>query len=361
MTSMFVGPRVADAERIAVLRANALGDFVVALPALEALRAAYPSAWITLLGRPLHEALLERRPSPVDEVVVLPDAAIGDEVAKSPGLDREALIAALAGRHFDVAIQLHGGGRMSNAFLCRLGARVTVGSRTPDAPELDRWVPYELYQWEVARYLEVVALVGATPVVVEPRLTVIAADRVALAAELPELEGSGYVVLHPGASDPRRRWPVERFADVGRALRSRGRRLVVTGVPAEAALVDALVDGLDGDALRADRLSLPGLLALVAGADLVVSNDTGPLHLAVATEAPTVGLFWVGNLINAGPFSRRRHRPLVSWRVACPVCGLDSTEERCPHDDSFVADIPTSAVIAAADSLLDSAAEPWIH
>jgi len=71
---------VPDVERIAVLRGNALGDLVVALPALDALRAAYPRAEITLFGRAHHHALLgDGRSSPVDRVVVLPDGAIGDE------------------------------------------------------------------------------------------------------------------------------------------------------------------------------------------------------------------------------------------------------------------------------------------
>ena len=350
-----VGPRVEGVERIAVLRANALGDLVVALPALEALRAAYPDARITLLGREHHRALLVDRPSPVDTVVALPDGAVGDEAETEPGLDREALLRDLARPGYDLAIQLHGGGRNSNGFLLALGARVTAGSRTPDAPQLDRWIPYEHYQWEVARYLEVVGLVGGAPVAIEPRLPVTATDRTALAAALPVLGSDPYVVVHPGATDPRRRWPVASFAGIGDALRSTGRRLVVTGTPAEAAILDDLLARLPSDTIRADRLPLRALLALLAGADLVVSNDTGPLHLAVAADTPTVGLFWVGNLINAGPFTRRRHRPLISFRTACPECGIDSAAERCSHDASFVADIPVDAAIDAATGLLAGA------
>jgi ADP-heptose:LPS heptosyltransferase len=356
------GPLVEDVQRIAVLRGNALGDLVVALPALEALRAAYPAAEITLLGREHHAALLGGgRASPVDRVVALPDGAIGDEAATAPGLDREALLQELAADAYDLAIQLHGGGRNSNRFILRLGARVTAGSRTPDAPDLDRWVPYEHYQWEVARYLEVVGLVGARPVEIEPRLTIEPVDLDAVAAALPQLGTDAYVVLHPGATDPRRRWSVDRFAAVGRALRAGGRRLVITGTPAEAELTGALHDALGGGAedaaIVADRLSLPALLGLLAEAGVVVSNDTGPLHLAVAAGTSTVGIFWIGNLINAGPLTRRRHRPLPSWRTTCPVCGRDATRaERCEHDVSFVADVPASEAVAAVRDLLGLAA-----
>src|SRR4051794_16280802 len=232
---------VPDVGRIAVLRGNALGDLVVALPALDALREAYPSAEITLFGRAHHKALLgDGRPSSVDRVVVLPQGAIGDESDADPRLDRAALLASFAADGYDLAIQLHGGGRNSNTFIRGLGARVTAGSRTPDAPALDRWVPYERYQWEVGRYLEIVALVGARARELEPHLTVTAEDRCVALEALPVLAEAAYVVLHAGATDPRRRWPVEGFAQVARASRALGRRVVITGTPEESELTAAV-------------------------------------------------------------------------------------------------------------------------
>jgi ADP-heptose:LPS heptosyltransferase len=326
---------------------------VVALPALDALRAAYPDAEITLLGRTHHVAVLGSRSSPIDRVVALPDGAVGDESAAEPGFDRRAFLADLAARRFDLAIQLHGGGRNSNGFVRALGAATTAGSRTPDAPDLDRWVPYEHYQWEIARYLDVVRLVGAVPVGVEPRLAVTDDDRLSLAAGLPELDRSrGWIVVHPGATDPRRRWPVPAFAAAARSLAAKGRTIVVTGVGEERLLVDPIVEAVGPRAIAATHVSLPALLGLLAGADLVVANDTGPLHLAMAVGTPTVGIFWIGNLINAGPFSRVRDRPLTSWQMTCSVCGADASVERCAHDPSFVAGVPVEAVLDAAGSLL---------
>jgi ADP-heptose:LPS heptosyltransferase len=351
---------VPGVRRIAVLRGNALGDLVFALPALDALRETYPDAEITLFGRAHHEALLGAgRSSPVDRVVVLPSGAIGDEPEPEPGLDRSALLASLCADEYDVAIQLHGGGRNSNAFIRGLEAGVTVGSRTSDAPALDRWVPYDQYQWDVARCLEVVSLVGARPRDLEPRLPVTPDDRSAAVAALPGLADGPYIVLHPGATDPRRRWPVERFAVVAGGCPVRGRRIVITGTPEEGELIGELA-GAAADtgspALIADRLSLPALLGLLAGADLVVANDTGPLHLAMAAGTRTVGLFWIGNLLNAGPLTRTRHRPHISWRMTCPTCGISATAPRCAHDDPWVDDIPTDAVVASVERLLDDAA-----
>src|SRR5690348_1718880 len=118
-----------DINKIAVVRANALGDYIFALPALDALRAAYPAAEIVLLGAPWHAQFLTGRPGPVDRVIALPPLPVTDP----------AFLAALRAERFDMAVQLHGGGRHSNRLVADLGARVTAGLRAEDAPPLDRW------------------------------------------------------------------------------------------------------------------------------------------------------------------------------------------------------------------------------
>src|SRR2546430_2056491 len=176
--------KVPGVRRIAVLRANALGDFIFALPALEALRAAYPQAEIVLLAKKWHATFLQGRPGPVDRVVAVPPYPGVSEEPGTPSTrhslectaELEQFFEAMAQERFDLAIQIHGGGRYSNPFLLRLGARLTVGLKTPDAAPLDRWVPYVYIQSEVLRYLEVVALVGATTHVLGPRIAVTAQD-----------------------------------------------------------------------------------------------------------------------------------------------------------------------------------------
>ncbi|RPI55291.1 MAG: hypothetical protein EHM56_05400 [Chloroflexi bacterium] len=197
--------RLEEVRRIAVLRANAIGDLVFALPALDALRAAYPDAEIVLLGLPWHADLLRGRPGPIDRVEVVPIyPPIREEMGREADpAEQERFFAAMARERFDLAVQIHGGGRNSNPFVLRLGARVTAGLRTPDAAPLDRWLPYVYYQPEVHRYLEVMALVGAQPVTLEPRLQVLPGDLDESYEAVPEA-GPPIVVLHPGAGDPRR-------------------------------------------------------------------------------------------------------------------------------------------------------------
>src|SRR5438093_11199142 len=102
----------------------------------------------------------------------------------------------MARERFDLGIHLHGGGRNSNPFLLRLGARLTAGLKTPDAPRLDRWLPYVYFQPEVLRYLEVVSLVGAPPTTFQPRLAVTGADLDEARRVVPETRRP-LVALHP--------------------------------------------------------------------------------------------------------------------------------------------------------------------
>lgn len=348
-----------DVRKIAVLRANALGDLLFILPALDALHHAYPDAEIVLLAHAWHAALLAARPGPVARVVVIPTIR-GVNTAHDGPEDEAAsaaFYAAMRRERFDLAVQMHGGGRYSNPLIARLGARVTLGLKTPDALAPDRWVPYIYYQSEVIRYLELVARVGARPTSLAPHLAVTESDRAAARAVVPP-DAAPLVALHPGASDPRRRWPPEQFAAVGDTLAATGVRVVVTGTEGERDLVTAVVRGMQRPATNlCGRLTLGGLAGLLSRCAVVVANDTGPLHLAAAVGAPTVGIYWIGNLLTAGTPTRTRHRPLIAWRLACPVCGRNCITDDCPHRDSFVADVPMQDVLAAAHDLLAAATD----
>jgi ADP-heptose:LPS heptosyltransferase len=349
-----------DIQKIAVVRANGLGDFIFALPALAALRAAYPGAEIVLLGLAWHAAFLRERPSPVDRVLVVPpytgvsvrDDQPGDELAC------EQFFQQARREQFDLACQMHGGGRHSNPFLLRLGACLTIGLKTPDAPALNRWIPYRYYQQEVARYLEVVSLVGATPITLEPRIAITRRDQAELANILPR-ELQPLVVLHPGASDPRRRWPGEKFALVGDTLAAHGARIAITGTEDEREAVESVANAMRGEALNlCGKLSLGALADLLASSRVVISNDSGPLYLAQAVGARTVGLYWAFNLLTAALPFRRDHAPLVSWQLTCPDCRHDLTRSRCSHTSSLVDLISTEEVIEAAREMFARPAYP---
>lgn len=340
-------------RKIAVLRAVGLGDLVTAMPALEALRAAYPRAEIVLLGRPLYRELLAGRRSPVDRVEVVPPMpGIADRDGEPVSAElRAEFVQRMRAEEFDIALQLHGGGRNSNGLIRDVGARFTAGMRTPDAPPLDAWIPYIYYQPEILRLLEAVALAGAQPVTVRPRLTLREDDFDASYRVLPET-GRPLAVMHPGSSDPRRRWPARKFAEVGTALAAEGHDVAIVG-ECESRLAAEIASAMRAPATDlSDRCSPAALLGTIARAALFIGNDSGPLHVANAVRTPAVGIYWCGNLINAEPGTRSTNRPVIGWRTECPVCGADCTRESCAHTASFVADVSVAEVLDAAFDLL---------
>jgi heptosyltransferase I len=115
---------------------------------------------------------------------------------------------------------------------------------------------------------------------------------------------AAFVALNPGAAWPNKRWPAERFGALAAALRGRtGLRSIVLWGPGEEALARAVSDASESAAQPAPPTALEDLIALVASARLVVSGDTGPLHLAAAVGAPIVGLYGPTDPARNGPWS----------------------------------------------------------
>jgi ADP-heptose:LPS heptosyltransferase len=347
-----------DVRKIAVLRGGGLGDVLFSVPALESLAAAYPEATLTLLGTEAHAALFRGRPGPVHRVEPLPFAhgvRPGPEDPQAVALFQQRMRA----EQFDLAVQLHGGGRYSNPFLLELSARHTVGTRTEDAAPLERSIPYLYYQHEVLRALEVVGLAGAAPAALQPELEPLA-DEEALLTGLLDDGRPSLVTIHPGATDQRRRWPASYFGEVAASAADDGCQVLVVGDPSDVALADEVVGrgreraGSDNGASIssvAGQLRLDELSAVLRASDVMLGNDSGPRHLAQAVGTPTVGIYWVGNLIMAGPMGRTLHRVHMSWMTRCPVCAADVTQvgwtaERCPHEFSLTQEIRAEDVYA---------------
>jgi len=345
--------RLPDVSHIVVLRPCAVGDLIFALPALMALHECYPRASITLLGRKWQAEFLTGRPGPIDQVLVMPTVrgvgAPPDAVEDTGEIAR--FLGALNAQRIDLAIQLYGGGGYSNAFLQQIEARHRVGLRAEGAPPLDRWLPYVYLQNERLRLLETVGLVGAATATLDARLELLPRDIAEAAERVPD-DGAPLVVLQPGATDSRRRWPAERFAAVADALADKGATIAINGSADERNLVDTVAAVMSHPAHRlAGRLSLSGLAGLLSRAALLVSNDTGPLHLAQALGTPSVGVYWLSNLLVSSPLTADRHRQAWALGTNCPICGVQNLDMRCEHDASFVADVPVDKVLAPAFAL----------
>lgn len=342
-------------RKVAIVRPARIGDFLLATPAFRSLRAALPGAEVVAIALPQTRDLVARSPH-LDRFVAFPGF---------PGLADQffdprralAFFAAMQAERFDLAVQLYGSGVYSNPFTLMLGARATAGFVRPGDPpgRLDAALPFPEVRREVERPLALTRFLGAPPCGDRVEFPLWPEDEAA-AEELLAGADRPLIGVHPAGTEANKRWPAERFAVVGDALAAAGARIAVTGTGAEGELVAAVCAAMRSDARPlCGRLSLGGLAGLLAEAALVVSNDTGPLHLAGAVGTPTVGIYWCGNFAIAAPLARTRHRPTISWRTRCPVCDLDTLQTRCPHAVSFVADVPLEEVIAAARDLLADA------
>lgn len=333
---------------------------------------------------------------------------------------RAAFIERMRAEHFDLAIQIYGGGGFANPLVKQFAARYCLGMRAADAEPLDRWLAFDGVVNKRLQLLEVAALADAAYWPMQARLHVTTRDRDAAAACIansvlvpplrvpfpaalvrsadvrpsdvpfayppsaaapgifhtdaaPHTAGASsgtaaslspfvnhfisqgpLVLLQPGSTDPRRCWPAQKFALLGDALAARGARIYINGTAEESALVASIVADMHYPATDlSGKASLPALCGLIELCSLVVSNDTGPLHLALEIGTPAVGIYWLTNLIESAPLRQQGHRAAVSLQVHCSVCGAENITTRCAHDSSFVADVGLEEVLAHALALLE--------
>ena len=346
------------------MRAGALGDFIVTLPAFDALKATFPSAEIVLLGKPWQKEFLLKGRTPVDRVIVIPvKKGVRVEAEVNEDEDEiERFFENMQHEAFDIVLNFQGNGASANPFIKRLNARLTAGP-IPHAAETDKpdlFYEFYYYQHEVIRYLDTAALVGARVTTLEPAVHVLEQDREEVKDLINRLQYKPFVVLHPVAMDKRRMWPLENYPALIHELVQRNVEVVFTGVASDRATVDDIITQSNASVINTcGELSLGALTALLSKAAVVIAVDTGPLHLARAVNAPTVGIHWAPNLVNWGPLTRVIHKPVVSWNLTCPLCGTIPNDPypfeprtECDHEISFVRDITVEQVIQATDSLL---------
>lgn len=317
-------PALPPLTRVAVLRAlPGLGDFLCAVPALRALRVTYPATHLTLIGLPQTAALAARFRRYVDAFVPFPGYP---GLAEQPMPDPRAMVSFLAtarAQGWDLAVQMHGSGGVTNPITGLLGAKMTVGYYVPGqpCPNIAHYLPYPDDLHEIHRNLRLAAFLGATTTDTALTFPITWDDHRAFFA-LPgtnTLAPGSFVVVHPGASTGARRWPPKRFAHVADGLAARGMRVVLTGTTAEATVTGAVIAAMKYPVLDlTGQTDLGTLAVLLARARLVLCNDTGVSHLAAALHVPSVVIFTASAPDRWAPLDRARHRVLIGG-VAVPV------------------------------------------
>ncbi|MFD1720274.1 glycosyltransferase family 9 protein [Amnibacterium endophyticum] len=307
-----------DVRPVAVaFRALQLGDLLVAVPALAAMRRALPQHRIVLATSGWLAPVARLVPA-VDEL--LPVAALGDPLPFAPG-------------EVDVAVNLHGGGPESAGVIDALGARRTVRHAIRAG---EPGPPWREATHERVRWVRLVESAGMPGDPADVRI-----DRPPVPSPAPAA-----VVVHVGAAYPSREWPAERFAAVARELDGRVGRVVLSGSAGERprALAVAALAGLPEDRVLAGRTDLDVFVALIADAALVVSADTGAAHLASAYGTPSVVLF--------GPVGPERWGPPPGPHAALTHEAVRLGDAFASSPDPALLAVTVDEVLAAATSVL---------
>jgi lipopolysaccharide heptosyltransferase I len=353
-----------------IVRLGALGDIIHAVPAAAALRAAFPASRIDWLVDAKHRAI-------IDLVTVVDHAVVLERSSLSAWMD-------VAGRmrqvRYDAAIDLQG--LLKSALLARAsGAPRVLGfsiwhlrektarpfysetDRGPGSAEPDRSRARRsgeafreggslgegsLADHVIYKNLGLLSALGVNDRAI--RFPLAQVQSMAL-AQVQDLLGGArpFVLINPGAAWPNKRWPPERFGEVAAFLRDvRGLPSFVLWGPGEEGLAGAVVEASSGAARIAPPTGLRDLLALSRAASLMISGDTGPLHIAAAAGTPTVSLF--------GPTDPHRNGPWSSEDVAISrfgACGCHY-ERRCRRESWCLASIEMAEVTAAIQQRLST-------
>jgi heptosyltransferase I len=329
--------------KILIVRLGALGDIVHALPVVAALRERHPDAQIDWLVDVRHAGLLDLIPV-IDRRVAVDSRRWGAAFGAVRALRRE---------RYDVAVDLQG--LVKSAALTRMsGAARTIGfSRDHLREHLAAAFYSEAcdpgdFGHVIDKNLSVLALFGIADR--RRRFPIAVPDSAACGpvVERVQRDGTrGYALINAGAAWPNKQWPPERFGEVASTLASRhALSPVVVWGPGEQALATRVVEASGGAGMAAPPTGIGDLLALARRARLVVSGDTGPLHLAAGVGAPVVALF--------GPTDAARNGPWEAADISLSrfddcVCHY---QRRCRRRHGCIEDITIEDVRGAIDRRL---------
>ena len=325
-------------NRFLIVRLGSLGDVVHGIPVAAALRAEYPNARIDWMVDPRYVELLNLV-SGLDRRIPVDPRAL---YRGGRGRFRETL-GELRRIHYDAAIDLQG--LLKSALLARLvRPGQTIG------------FPREHLREPLARFLYThTPDPGESPHVVHKNLALLAPlqihdRRLRFPIEVPHTPTveavvdrfGGYALINPGAAWPNKRWPPARYGAVARGIFDQfGMRSIVLWGPGEQPLAQAVAAAAAGAADVSPPTAIPDLVGLARGAQLMISGDTGPLHVAGAVGTPIVALF--------GPTYAERNGPwglfdiTVSRTEQC-VCHY---RRQCRRATPCIDDIQVDDVLAA--------------
>src|SRR5215471_8404991 len=356
--------------RILLIKLSAVGDVVHTFPFLNRLRRQYPAARIDWVVKPAIAELVRHHPA-IDNVVLYPqDASLHLwQSGWSALVAGKRLIAELRTARYELVIDLHG--QLRTAILAlATGAPRRIGFDRPRAqvwraserklPSLARkharegsWLAYThrlsiptLDMHAVDRYLRFGSMLGLAEDGVDfsftiPDSSVARADRL-LRQHFSAIGDQRLAVIAPGTIWETKHWSSEGFAQVARHLMRKNLTVVLIGSKGERAVCQQVANAAPGAANLAGVTTLSELAAIIRRATICITNDSGPMHLAVALNRPVVSIFGPTDRLWIGPYGLPD--AVARLDLPCSPCYLRSLR-RCPHDQACMRDVSAQAVI----------------
>jgi lipopolysaccharide heptosyltransferase II len=346
------------ARRVLAVRLDTVGDVVMTTPALRALKTAVPGRRLTLLTSSVG-APAARLVADVDDVIVYDAPWLKATTPRTDSAGDRAMALRLRRQRFDAAVifTVYTQNPLPSAMLCFLADIPLRLAHCRENPYqlLTDWIadpePADVVRHEVRRQLDLVSAVGCGTG--DERLS-LRVSKVARRAVRRRLAAAGvdrtreWIVVHPGARAESRRYPPEAFASACRSLVAERRsQIVFTGDPSEQAVIDRVRAAMEMPSFSlAGTLALDELAALIAEASLLISNNTGPVHIAAAVGTPVVDLYALTNPQHT-PWAVP-HR-VLSHDVPCKYC----YKSVCPAGHHLcLRGVAPGAVVSAAHDLL---------
>jgi len=343
---------ISNVKRILITRTDRMGDVVLSLPAIRAVRKAFPGAYIAVMVQPRMDDLLKGNPH-IDEVIVY------DKNKKQKGIfNNISFIRQLRSKRFDTALILHTTKRINLiCFLTGIPKRIGYARGKADFLLTDK-IAYtkKLGEKHEAEYsLDILRYLGIEPEFLLPFIYVQRDDEKKADILLKSLDigrGEKFVVLHPGASCVSKMWPLENFAKTGDMLIEDLKIKVMINLAPDQAALGEKVRGMMNNkpVFFCAPATLGVLAALFKKASLVISNDSGPVHVASGVGTPVISIF--GR--NQKGLSPVRWRPLGDKAIAIhkDVGCTDCLAHDCKKDFLCLREITVEEVFEEAKELL---------
>ncbi|MCY7322470.1 MAG: lipopolysaccharide heptosyltransferase II [Phormidesmis sp. CAN_BIN36] len=359
-------PNWNDAKNLLCIRLDTIGDVLMTTPALRSLKESVPNRRLTLLTSSAGSAIASLIPE-LDRTIVYDAPWLKATAPRADSRPELEMIEYLRSLQFDAAVifTVYSQNPLPSAFLCYMADIPLRLAHCHENPYqlLTHWVkdpePDAGIRHEVQRQLDLVAEIECRTDHEHLSLQVKEADRESVRSRLNSLPlnvDCPWVIIHPGATAASRRYPPEGFAVVADQLSLLGYPVVFTGSEWEAELVDRIRSLMNSSANSlACCLSLGELAALIAIAPVLISNNTGPVHIAAAVGTPVVDLYALTNPQHT-PW-QVPHR-LLFHDVPCKYC----YKSVCPegHHDCLRQVSPSAIVAATCELLAESARSPLI-